>query len=270
MSSVEQTQFSPQFPLLPEGFVGMGSSGRLVIERASGNTEEMFDFCALLKKMLAAAGYGSTLKGDWLVVDSGGLYLHPELIEVSPQDEGGVNTVTVIVAAHSEALPKALFEFQHALGGNLTASVASGFEGWLALDLPPLLQAVTGQGNLPTLEYSFPDDLAGRRQAVLGNVLHRASHPAEVVEAHPFCPCCLLTHCLAAFENELQREDFLGIRLLAMRDQHGHISVDCRINGVDFHPGRAALSEYARSWPDRGVEMRQQYVVVRTLPRNSA
>lgn len=254
-----------QFPILPEGLMGMGSSGRLVIERAAGKTEETFDFCALLQKMLLAAGHPATLQGDWLVFDAGGLHVHPELLEVSPQDEGGVNTATVIAVAHAGLAPLGVFEFQHALGGNLAASAASGFEGWLALDLPPLLQAVGCHGDLPTLEFSYPEIPTGRRQAVLGNVLHRASHPARVEEAHPFCPCCLLTNCLTAFAEELRRDAFLGIRLLAVRDQDGHVSADCRINGIDFHPGRVALAEYARTWPDRGFEMRKQYIVVRTL-----
>jgi len=258
------------FPSLPEGFEGLGCSGRLVIERKAGKTEESFDFLRQLGQMLEAAGFAASIRDEWLVLNASGLCLHPELLEVSPQDEGGVSTAFELAVAHPEHIPQGLFEFQHALGESLAAAAASGFEGWLALDLPPLLQAVTGQGELSTLEFSFPELLAGPRLAVLGNVLHRASRPAVVAEEHPFCPCCLLTHALEAFGSELARDEFLGIRLLVVRDQEGHVSADCRINGIDFHAGRAALVEYGNTWPDRGFEMRKQYVVVRTIAEDAA
>lgn len=239
----------------------MGSSGRLVIERASGRWEEAFDLCAQLQAALVSGGYAVLRQEDWLQLPAADLLLHPELLEVSPQDEGGLNTGTAVTVAHPRHLPGGLYECQRALGENLATAVASGFEGWVLLDLPPLLQAVTGAGRLPVLELRSPDHPAAR-EAVLGGVFHHASLPAPVPEAHPFCPCCLLTNTQDAFATEFAGDAFLGIHLFALRDQSGQIRTECRINGVDCAAGAGALARYACQWPDRGFEVRKQYVVV--------
>lgn len=258
-------QQSNSFPPKPSGFQGLGSSGRLVVENSEGKTEESFDFLEQLRAMLEVAGQPAAVRGDWLVLDGSGLYVRPELFEVGPQDGGGVRSSTVIAAAHPDHIPDGVFEFQHSLGESLQASSMTGFENWLALDLPPLLAAVEGTSGLNEMIMEFPQPAPLRRRIVLGDVLQRAAHPAEGPEAHPFCPCCLLTNCLEAFSEEISRDAFLGIRLLAARDQDGQVSADCRINGLDYPSGHAALLDYARTWPDRGFEMRKQYVVVHTL-----
>jgi len=262
---MSSAHLSPSFPPKPSGFQGLGSSGRLVIENSEGKTEEGFDFLEQLCVMLEAAEHPATVHGDWLVLAGSGLYVRPELFEVGPQDGGGVRSSTVIAVAHPDQIPNGVFEFQHSLGENLQASSLSGFESWLSLDLPPLLAAVEGTSGLNEMIMEFPEPAPLRRRIVLGGVLQRAAHPATGPEAHPFCPCCLLTNCLDAFSAEISRDAFLGIRLLAARDQDGQVSADCRINGLDFQAGHAALLDYARTWPDRGFEMRKQYVVVHTF-----
>ena len=56
-----------------------------------------------------------------------------------------------------------------------------------------------------------------------------------------------------------------GIRLFATRNAEGVTQADCRINGIDWPPGVAALLKYVATWPDRGLEYRKQFVAIRTL-----
>ena len=50
-----------------------------------------------------------------------------------------------------------------------------------------------------------------------------------------------------------------------MRDEQGQITSDCRINGIDYEPGKTTLCKYAEQWPDAGVEYRKQYIVIHTV-----
>ena len=60
------------------------------------------------------------------------------------------------------------------------------------------------------------------------------------------------------FTDHLHGDRFYGIRLFAARNSEGGAEADCRINGVDWAPGAAALLEYVATWPDRGFEYRKQ------------
>ena len=82
---------------------------------------------------------------------------------------------------------------------------------------------------------------------------------------HEFCPCCLFTNSIAAFDDLLKDRAFHGIRLFVTRDTNGEIEADCRVDGIDRPEAVAALIKYAQTWPDRGLEYRKQYVCVQTL-----
>jgi hypothetical protein len=114
-------------------------------------------------------------------------------------------------------------------------------------------------------------DVAGLtrfRQVILGPVAHLATNPPpKKKEAHPFCPCCLFTESMEAFHAVLQTDQFLGVRLFASRDQLGVAAADCRVNGEDFAAALPALTAYVEKWPQRGLEFRKQYVVIRTVSR---
>jgi len=69
--------------------------------------------------------------------------------------------------------------------------------------------------------------------------------------------------------TKLLDNNFYGIRLFAMRDEQGAHVADCRVNGVDWDPGKQAVAKYVSSWPDLGFEFRKQYVVLHTWPNRS-
>src|SRR5206468_4947721 len=66
-------------------------------------------------------------------------------------------------------------------------------------------------------------------------------------DAHPFCPCCLLTRSLEAFRELIEDDGFYGLRLYAMRDEQGIPQADCRVNGDDWEKGAQALRDYVKT-----------------------
>ena len=102
------------------------------------------------------------------------------------------------------------------------------------------------------------------RRLVFGPTLQMVQNPETIKGEHDFCPCCLFTNSIDAFDVLLKDKAFYGIRLFASLDAEGHIEADCRVNGVDRPEGAAALIRYAQTWPDRGFEYRKQYVCIQT------
>jgi hypothetical protein len=182
--------------------------------------------------------------------------------------------VTTEEVRHPDAVPEGLFEYQHSAGDSLPEAIEQGLRQWADMDLPPLLQAVRPAMKTCTMmEMKFPEK-DGRparvRQGILGGVAYyrpeAAPAPAcgEEGPHPPFCTCCLLTNSFQAFKACFEADRFLGIRLFASRDENGRPDADCRINGVDWEPGKKALRKYAATWPNVGFEFRKQYVVLHT------
>lgn len=194
--------------------------------------------------------------------------------------EGRVRTCTRIHAWHPQYFPQGISEYQHALGADEAAAIAEGFAQWVKMDLVVLLDATREVPRDCTViemnvangaETTEAAELAGLtrfRQVILGPVAHLATNPPpKKKEAHPFCPCCLFTESMDAFHDVLQTDQFLGVRLFASRDQLGVQAADCRVNGEDFPAALPALTAYVEKWPQRGLEFRKQYVVIRTVSR---
>jgi hypothetical protein len=64
-----------------------------------------------------------------------------------------------------------------------------------------------------------------------------------------------------AFEPLFRDADVRAVRLYAHREANGAIAADCRIDGSDWPRGAEALQDYARTWPERGFEIRKQLVI---------
>jgi hypothetical protein len=109
------------------------------------------------------------------------------------------------------------------------------------------------------------------RRVILGPVMHFMETPpannTTNEDAHPFCPCCLLTNSFPAFKELMESDRFGGVRLFAARDEDGTPQADCRVNGDDWEPGAQALREYAKTWPEAGYEFRKQYVVLQNFEK---
>ena len=97
-----------------------------------------------------------------------------------------------------------------------------------------------------------------RRRVIFGPVAHHVEHP-EVHEAamacptdedndeHPFCPCCLFTRSIKAFQPLVESDDFFALRMFAARNEDGSVDADCRVNGHDNKKGMTALQRYAKT-----------------------
>lgn len=69
----------------------------------------------------------------------------------------------------------------------------------------------------------------------------------------------------------LLQEQIISDRTLALhpythRLADGETSADCGMNGVDWPEGQTALLNYVRTWPQRGFEVRKQFVLFQNRP----
>ena len=229
----------------------------------------------LLHEALAEAGLQAKREGAALVLPNG-LRVEAELLEVVESGRA-LRTATLVRTTHPELFPQGVFEYQHAWGETDRASLASGFATWVQTDLVALRAALQHQPQeLSVVHYSF-DDEQGRydRQVLLGPCVHQQTRPPAEPEScedgHAFCPCCLFTRSFEAFQQPLRSREFVGLRMYVARDEHGEVMADCRVNGHDYTEALPHLTAYARTWPDRGFEVRKQYVVIRNpVPRAQA
>jgi hypothetical protein len=260
---------TPVPPPISPANPGRGHEFEAVFDDAAPPRRELVNLLALLAGSLSRHRHAVRVRKSWL--ELGELRLAPQIVAFEPQ-ASGVRTSTTIQVAHAKWSPPGFFEYQHAVGENLIAALRSGFQSWIELDLPVLLDALQPDArHCMRMNLRLPDaasaDSSGpdlHRSVVLGPVAHFAEHGDVVVEGeHVFCPCCLLTQSIEAFAPILQdRSGMHAIRLFAARQGAGANVADCRINGEDYEPGQAALLRYVDTWPDRGIEYRKQLVLM--------
>jgi len=237
---------------------GRGHTVLVTLENPQKAWEESCDLATSLAATLNALGHEAQSKGSW--VQLGGFSLMPRVVNVEPMDSTGVMTSSTIQIAHASLAPGGLFEFQRASGTDVSDSFSNGFKSWAEIDLPVFLDALRASPAVcmvmtPGQEF---------RRIILGPPLQMAQNPEAIRGDHEFCPCCLFTNSIGAFEGLVRESHFYGIRLFVSRDTEGIIEAECRVNGVDLPTGAAALANYAKTWPDRGFEYRKQYVCIQT------
>ncbi|HEU5136444.1 MAG TPA: DUF6348 family protein [Steroidobacteraceae bacterium] len=245
---------------------------RVAFSSAGKNWEETDDLATTLTATLNALGHAATAKGDW--VELGEFRLLPQVVNVEPLESSGVKTASTIQISHSSLKPSGLFEYQHSSGTDLRDSFAKGFKTWADLDLPVFLDAQRARATDCMVMEMKPGQesqsvLPAGRRVVLGPTLHMAQNTQVIEGEHEFCPCCLFTNSIGAFDALLRDEDFHGVHLFVSRDAEGLIEADCRVDGIDRPEGAAALTVYAKSWPDRGFEYRKQYLCIQTRGREN-
>ena len=221
-----------------------------------------------LFEVLMADGIKLKWQDSYLALEDG-MLLAVERVETVTLSEDKFRTCTRIYASHAAYFPQGLNEYQHAMGATESEAMLEGLRTWARMDLLVLLDATREQPlNCTVIEMNTSSEVEESksfRQVILGPVAHLASLPApKEKEEHPFCPCCLFTESMSAFHDLLQTSDFIGIRLFASRDNEGKVAADCRVNGEDFSPAVEHLKQYAEKWPQRGLEFRKQYVVIRS------
>lgn len=252
-------QSKPQPPKL-----AAGNNGEAVSLRNPSTKEEIF-LADMLADVLKSNGKSVQLRRHWLELEDG-FVLQPHIVDLADSSQG-VRTATTIDINHQTLFHAGLFEYQHATADTVKESIRKGFEDWAALDWPALLDASKDKPETCTVLVFDPKadqpNWPHRRRAVLGPIsfVQQRPTPDSGEEAHPFCPCCMLTNNFRAFEELIRGEGFYGIRLFAGNYSEGP-AADCRVNGVDYPTGTEALKEYVKTWPDRGFEFRKQFIVL--------
>ena len=247
---------------------GHGHTALVAFKNARRTWTETDDLTTSLAATLNTLGHKAIGKRNWVELE-GGFALVPQIVGVTPLDNAGVQTVTTIQTSHSTLVPAGVFEYQHSSGTDIRDSFAKGFKVWAELDLPVFLDALRAKpATCMVMEMSQGKEgkslLARDRRLVLGPTVQMAQKTDPMPGDHDFCPCCLFTRSIEAFEGLVKDQAFHGVRLFVTRNGDGLIEADCRVNGVDHPAGAAALVRYAQGWPDRGVEYRKQYVCIQT------
>jgi hypothetical protein len=153
-------------------------------------------------------------------------------------------------------------------------SFSQGFKSWAELDLPVFLDALRDKPAACMFMEMTPGQEATSlldtdRRVVLGPTLQMVQNREPISGEHNFCPCCLFTSSFRAFESLLKDREFHGIRMFVLREANGNVEADCRVDGIDWPEGAAALVSYAKDWPDRGLEYRKQYLCIQTRAPSS-
>ena len=255
---------------------GIGVEAKIALSSGERNWTEEVRVVHLAAEAFRREGHVVAVEETWLRHVETEFAISPQLVAMTPLNDGGVQTATTIQVNHPTLTPDGVFEYQHSTGNSVADSVAKGFDQWLRTDFPPLLDALRPAPTVcAAMEMSFPvaAGVTRCRRAVFGPITHFMQHPpaepSTANEDHPFCPCCLLTKSFEAFRDLIEGEGFHGVRLFAARDEHGEPQADCRVDGEDWEKGAEALREYARTWPAAGHEFRKQYVVLRNISKLS-
>lgn len=217
--------------------------GVVVCVKRPDGRESRIGVVGALAGALRAKGEKVKERSSWLELP-GGLLLLPRVARVEHTADGGWQVGTTIEAKHEAFFPQGIFEFQHTMDRDLGHALCTSIN---------FDQSVAPLG----LPFS--------RQVVLGSILHGVNEErAAEADPHPFCPCCFFTHSMEAMKAKLRERDFFAIRFYAARFETGEVTADCRVNGIDWDEGKAALLAYAATWPDLGFEVRKQYVAIHT------
>lgn len=238
--------------------------------------EDQINLAILLQQAFAENEIKAEIVNEyWLYQPDTGYYLLPSLWDFE-LDDGLFRSASTIQIHHPELFPHGIFEYQYSFGGRETLDEAllSGFDTWLKTDWETLSDAALPRdANHLLLNINFENE-PFKRLVLLGSV---GFYPAkeeneqneETCEQHgEFCECCLFTQSLEAFEPLLKSSENYAIRLFASRDDEGHFSADCRVNGDDYPDALESLKNYAKTWSSEGVAFKKQYIIIRNQPEN--
>jgi hypothetical protein len=231
--------------------------------------QEPMDLVQTLARVLRERGREVTTD-EFLVIDAESqLVLRPLLQSMEPGGRGPTKTNTTIEITHPIRILSPVFEYQHSMGKNLEESLVTGFRQWYDLDFVALCDAVREKAEKCQEMLVEPLGDPGRKLRItLGPAIcQRERQPAASAAGgdHEFCPCCLFTRSLKAFQPLLASPGFHAIRLFALKNPKGQVAADCRVDGEDHAEGQKALIEYANTWPAAGMEYRKQYVLVQPV-----
>ena len=226
----------------------------------------MTDVIELTALAMERRGYTVARHDTWIEHRDSGFALKPVLLK-SLSSSNQIRSTTAITVSHQDLIPRGVFEYQHAFGVTLDDAIREGIDQWLDLDFVVFLDALQDEPErCQAIDITFPraDGPGLHRRAMLGPVGHMAVEARPDDDEHPFCACCFLRKSFESFMPLLENDAFYGIRMFAAHDDSGGSQADCRVNGQDWDAGKRALLAYAETWPQAGLELRKQYVILQT------
>ena len=210
----------------------------------------------------------------WIYVKDNGYYLFPLLIALSHDEDNGFKISATIQIHHKEIFPEGIFEYVYPQkqATDLTDGLFDLFKTWVDLDWETLADCLNLKNSkYMSVEIELKDVV---KHIFYGSVLSYPNVDAEKLKAKgidpdpyidEFCPCCLFTNSMEAFDDQIKdTEKNYAIRLFAMKDANGEIKADCRINGEEYPQAEEYLKKYASTWKDCDIiKFRKQYVIIR-------
>lgn len=250
-------------------------AGEVTVRHGGTSRTEAFDAAETLDRVLHQREFLFSRDGDRFTLAGSGLELAPIVLGVHPMPDGRCQTVSTVTVRHPTLIPDGLFEYQHSKGRFVAGGLATGFGEWIETDLVVLVEAVTGElDSCTAVDLIVPAMAAGQRawarRMFVGPVDVRFSSAAGGPPKQPRSdgaahgPSTLLLRSAETFVDQIESDATFGIRFYAMRQADGSAGADCRVNGEEFEPGKAAARRYVKTWPGRGSQAQKQYVVIRS------
>lgn len=210
----------------------------------------------------------------WIYVKDNGYYLFPLLIALSHDEDNGFKISATIQIHHKEIFPEGIFEYVYPQkqATDLTDGLFDLFKTWVDLDWETLADCLNLKNSkYMSVEIELKDVV---KHIFYGSVLSYPNVDAEKLKAKgidpdpyidEFCPCCLFTNSMEAFDDQIKdTEKNYAVRLFAMKNANGEIKADCRINGEEYPQAEEYLKKYASTWKDCDIiKFRKQYVIIR-------
>ena len=252
--------------------------GYITSVTAHDNSE--FYFAYILYGILEEKGLdvellnGKYENDKWIHVKDNGYYLLPLLINFSHDEDSGFKMYATIQVHHKEIFPDGIFEYVYPQeqAVDLVDGLFDLFRTWVDLDWETLTDCLNLKNSkYMSVEIELKDVV---KHIFYGSVLSYPNVDSEKLKAKgidpdpyidDFCPCCLFTNSMEAFDDQIKdTEKNYAIRLFAMKDANGKIKADCRINGEEYPQAEEYLKKYASTWKDCDIiKFRKQYVIIR-------
>jgi hypothetical protein len=260
------------------------------LKRSSKASSQTIDLVALLNSVLLTYGQKATRKGNWLRLDNG-FWMLPQW-NSGTVINGLIFTETTVEVHHPIFIPNGVFEYQYVDSAkSIAASFLTGLNEWYKTRAVTLFDSLLAEPKSSTqMVMKFPNDAnvvmtdsgssSGKtrlRRVIFGPVVYFVSLSADAqkdtnssksngAKHDDYCPCCLLNRLKYILMPVLNSDDYTVIQLSSFRESAEDINASCYVNGKKFDAGTNALIEDIKTWPIRGSESRDYFIIVQNDP----
>src|SRR5262249_47243486 len=113
-------------PPLCKSNPGICVEGKVAFARGDRSWTEEFNTVTLAASALQAHGFAVRTEKTWLVHEDSGFILLPQLVQLQPLDDGGMQAVTTMQTNHPDLAPDGLFEYQHSTADSTADAIRKG------------------------------------------------------------------------------------------------------------------------------------------------